>query len=146
MATPRVDPFKAFNFSVDGLTGTTNFSEVTGLNVQREPAEYREGTDKFLWTRKIPALCKFGPITFKRGQTTTMDIWSWFKSTMEGTLVTRNVIVTLINDLNVPVMFWTIQKAWPTKYDAPTFNAKTNEIAIESLEITYDGGIGVQLG
>ena len=37
------------------------------------------------------------------------------------------------------VASWQLEKAWPTKYTAPDFNATSNEIAIESLELVTEG-------
>jgi phage tail-like protein len=34
---------------------------------------------------------------------------------------------------------WTFSEAWPRKLDGPTFNAKNNEMAIETLEIVLEG-------
>lgn len=34
---------------------------------------------------------------------------------------------------------WQLEKAWPTKYTAPDFNATSNEVAIESLELVCEG-------
>ncbi len=34
---------------------------------------------------------------------------------------------------------WDIVEAWPTKYDPSDFNAKSNEVIIETLEIVHEG-------
>jgi len=34
---------------------------------------------------------------------------------------------------------WNLVQAWPSKYQAPTFNATSNDVAIETLEITNEG-------
>jgi phage tail-like protein len=34
---------------------------------------------------------------------------------------------------------WDIVNAWPTKYKPADLNAKTNDVAIESLEIAHEG-------
>lgn len=37
------------------------------------------------------------------------------------------------------VASWQLEKAWPTKYTASDFNATSNEVAIESLELACEG-------
>ena len=37
------------------------------------------------------------------------------------------------------VASWQLEKAWPTKYSAPDFNATSDEVAIESLELVCEG-------
>ena len=34
---------------------------------------------------------------------------------------------------------WDIARAWPSKYDPVDFNAKGNEVAVETLEIVHEG-------
>ena len=34
---------------------------------------------------------------------------------------------------------WTVISAWPTKYTAPDFNATSNEVAVETLELAHEG-------
>ena len=36
-------------------------------------------------------------------------------------------------------MRWNFVSAWPTKWDGPSFNAKGNEIAIETLVLAHEG-------
>ncbi|HTV73858.1 MAG TPA: phage tail protein [Candidatus Acidoferrales bacterium] len=147
MAT-RVDPFKGFNFilSIDGMAGSAGFSEVSGLSTDGDIVEYREGSDKSLWTRKLTGLRKHAHITLKRGQTTNLDLWNWRKNILDGTPDVRNGTITLVDEQQNPVMYFKFYKGWPAKYDAPTLNAKNNEVAIESLEIVYDGGLDVEAG
>jgi phage tail-like protein len=49
-----------------------------------------------------------------------------------------------VNEQQQPVMYFKFYKGWPVKYDAPTFNAKNNDVAVESLEIVYDGGLEIE--
>lgn len=39
----------------------------------------------------------------------------------------------------MPVIAWSIVKALPVKLDAPGFDAKTNEVVIETLELKVAG-------
>ena len=57
MIDKRNDPFRAFNFSleIDDIP-RGSFSEVSGLVADGDATDYREGTDKQLNTRKLPAL------------------------------------------------------------------------------------------
>lgn len=45
----------------------------------------------------------------------------------------KTVTITLMDDEMQEVASWQLEKAWPTKYSAPDFNATSNEVAIESL-------------
>jgi phage tail-like protein len=36
-------------------------------------------------------------------------------------------------------MTWRFRRGWPCKLSGPTFNATSNEVAIETLEIAHEG-------
>jgi phage tail-like protein len=140
MAT-RIDPFKGFNFivSIDNMTGSAGFSECSGLSTDGDIVEYREGTDKNLWTRKLTGLRKHAHIVLKRGQTVNLDLWSWRKNVLDGTPDRRSGTITLVDEQQNSVMFWKFSNGWPVKYDGPSLNAKGNDVAIETLEIVHEG-------
>ncbi|HEY3202029.1 MAG TPA: phage tail protein [Thermoanaerobaculia bacterium] len=47
--------------------------------------------------------------------------------------------MVLLNDSHQEVLRWNFREGWPTKYEGPSFNAKANDVAIETLEITHEG-------
>lgn len=51
----------------------------------------------------------------------------------------KMVAITLMDDEIKEVASWQLEKAWPTKYAAPDFNATSNEVAIESLKLVCEG-------
>ena len=80
----RVDPFKNFNFlvEIDGIA-QAGFSECTGLRLEVDVIEYREGAD-LSSVRKLPGRSRVGDITLKRGITTSNELQAWFESTLNG--------------------------------------------------------------
>lgn len=134
----RKDPYAAFNFilDIDGITAV--FSEVTGVNTESDLIEYRTGESDITVT-KIPGLKKFGNISLKRGMTRDLALWEWRKTVLDGMTERKSGSITLLNEAREPVLRWNFREAWPTKWDAPGFNATGNEIAIETLEIACEG-------
>jgi phage tail-like protein len=134
----RKDPYAAFNFilDLDGITAV--FSEVTGVNTETDLIEYRTGESDITVT-KIPGLKKFGNISLKRGMTQDLALWEWRKTVLDGMTERKSGSITLLNEAREPVLRWNFREAWPTKWDAPGFNATGNEIAIETLEIACEG-------
>jgi phage tail-like protein len=135
----RNDPFGAFNFlvEIDGVT-TTSFSEVSGLDAEIEPIEYRTG-DEDTTVRKIPGLRKYSNITLKRGFTPDLSLWNWMKQGLGGKVMRANMSITLLDGARQPVLRWNVREAWPCKWEGPDLNAKGNDIAIETLEICHEG-------
>ena len=56
-----------FKVSWGDSQNTANFSEVSGLTMEREVVEYRGGADLTPYVHKSPGLKKYGNITAKRG-------------------------------------------------------------------------------
>jgi len=144
MANPRENknPYSAFNFIVE-IDGSQigAFQEVSGLDSENTPIEYREGADVINSVRKLPGMEKYPNLTLKRGITGNMSLWKWRTEVRDGGSAfppVRNVTIQLQNEKHEPVMKWKLTNAWCCKLAGPTLNAKGNEIAIESMELAYD--------
>ena len=140
MATgDRKDPYRSFNFRVeiDGIA-VGSFSEVSGLSSDGDVVEYRNGDDVPLHVRKLIGLCKFSNITLKRGYTQNRELWNWRKNIVNGIADRRDGSVVLMDEERNDVLRWNFTGGWIHKIDGPTFNAKGNEVGIESLEIVVE--------
>jgi phage tail-like protein len=137
-APQRNDPYKSFNFRVE-INGIAHaaFSEVTGLDSETAVIEYRAGGENVV--RKLPGLTKFGNIVLRRGVTQDAELWNWRKSVVEGNIDRRNGSVVLLDDKRNEVVRWNFHDGWICKWDGPAFNAKANEVAIETIEIAHEG-------
>lgn len=135
----RNDPFSAFNFLVE-IEGVTiaGFSEASGLSSETDPIEYRTGAED-ITVRKLPGLKKFANIVLKRGYTNSKELWDWRKRVTDGKTQRQSGSVVLLNEARQEALRWNFREGWPRKLDAPTFNAKTNEVAVETLEIAHEG-------
>ena len=142
----RNDPYGEFNFLVtingisdDGTSVRGGFSEVTGLEVEIVPIEYRTGNDPSLATRKLPGLHKFTNITLKRGVIGDLALWNWINGVLNGNVRRADGSIVLLDDNRSEVLRWNFRRGWPCKWTGPSLNAKGNSIAMESLEICHEG-------
>ena len=135
----RNDPFSAFNFvvTIDGVVDQAGFSEVSGLSIETETMEYRTGSEDTT-VRKLPGLKKFANIVLKRGVTPDTKLWEWRKQVLDGMTERHTGSITLLDEARRPALEWAFSEAWPRKLDGPTFNGKTNEVAIETLELAVE--------
>jgi phage tail-like protein len=137
----RKDPYAQYSFiiKIEGLTDVVaGFTEVGGMNAESDIIEYREGSDPANM-RKLPGLLKYGNITLKRGYTTNRELWEWRKTTLDGETARHNGSIILRNEAGAEVLRWNFIEGWISKYEGPALNAKTNEAAIESIEIVHEG-------
>ena len=133
-------PFTVYNFQVFiGTADAGGFSECTGLTSDTDTIEYRTGTDQFLSVRKLPGMRKFSNIVLKRGFTRDDYLWKWRSSVLDPTgEYRRDGQIILVGEDKKPALKWSFFHAYPSKLEGPAFNAKNNEIAIETLELVVE--------
>jgi len=133
-------PLSKFHFQVDWGGARIGFTEITGLDVENEVIEYRDGANREYSKQKIPGMKKFGNVTMKRGIfASDNDYYTWFNTVTLNAIERRDVTVSLLNEEHEPVMVWKIKNAWPAKIASTDLKADGNEIAIESVELAHDG-------
>lgn len=127
-----------FKLEIDGLTAG-GFSEVSGFDAAIEPIEYREGDMATETPLKVAGLRKYGNITLKKGIIEGQVLYDWLAPGLTKAVQRKTVTVSLLDEEQKVVASWQVINAWPTKYTAPDFNASSNEIAVETLELAHEG-------
>lgn len=127
-----------FKLEIDGID-VAGFSEISGFDATIEPIEYREGNMSAETPLKVAGLRKYGNITLKKGIISTHALYDWAAIGLTKAVERKTVTVSLLDEEQKAVASWQVINAWPTKYTAPDFNATSNEIAIESLELAHEG-------
>ena len=136
----RKDPYMAFNFTVE-IEGITvgGFSEVSGLQVETEVEDYREGGLN-AYLHKLPGPTRYpANLTLKHGLMDLDTLWQWHAEITEGVVVRRNGTIYLLDHQQFPVMWWHFTKAYPVKWTGPDLQAGSNAVAVESLELVHCG-------
>jgi len=134
------DVYKGFNFlvEIDGIT-QAGFQECGGLDSTVAMIEYREGTDRPNHTRKLAGLTSFSAISLKRGITDSDELYQWHMNTVNGASPDRrNGSIVLLDETGAEKIRWNFTQAWASKWTGPAFNATSNSVAIESLEIMHE--------
>ena len=138
-------PYKKYNYKmvIDGQE-EAGFSEVTAPDISSDPVEYREGNMTGKVPIRQPGILKYSNITLMRGSTESQTFVNWMKVIQEGKAPRKTVVITLLDDEMKEVASWRLEKAWPTKYIAPDFNATSQEVAIERLELVCEGIVRIK--
>jgi phage tail-like protein len=150
MAKQRKNPYAAFNFvvNVDG-NDIAGFMEVSGLDAGNAVIEYREGRDQSgndgAFLRKQPGIEAYPNVMMRRGITGSTALWDLRKAirtAKDGPTVKPakmpNWTIVLQDEAHQPVVTWTLENAWIAKLSGPSLNSKSNEIAIESIEVVCE--------
>jgi phage tail-like protein len=139
MATPRVDPYVAFNYLVE-ISGVRagGFSEISGLDAEVQTIDYRNGDEDFV-VRKLPGIKQFPNIVLKRGIIGELDVFSWVQQAAAGRVDRREGAIVLRDEQRNEVMRWKFIRGWACKYTGPSLMGSSNEVAVESIEIAHEG-------
>ena len=133
-------PLPKFHFQVQWGGSRIGFSEVTGLTIENEVIEYREGSSPEYNKIKMPGLHKFGNITLKRGIfANDNEYFDWLNTVKLNTIERRDILISLLNENHEPVASFKVKQAWPVKIQAPDLKSDGNEVAIESIELAHEG-------
>lgn len=133
-------PLAKFHFRVEWGGERLGFTEVTGLDMQVEAIEYREGSSPEYSKIKMPGLHKFSNITLKRGSVAgDSDFYKWVNTINLHQVERRDVIISLLNETHTPVLSWKAKNTFPVKIQASDLKADGNEVAIETLELAHEG-------
>jgi phage tail-like protein len=136
----KKDPYVSFRFRVefDGKE-VAQFSEVTGLQMEIETEEYREGglndfIHQFAGKVRYPS-----KLVLKHGLMDSTTLWKWGQEVAKGDPKRKNVSIILQDDAGDARHRWNFDKAFPVKWSGPDLKAGTAEVAIETLELAHCG-------
>lgn len=133
-------PLPKFHFQVEWGGTRIGFTEVTGLNVETQVIEYREGASPEYHKLKMPGMQKFDNVTLKRGlMKADNEFYRWWNTVALNTIERRNVTIALLNEAHEPVFVWKLKNVWPVKVSSTDLKADGNEVAIESIELAHEG-------
>lgn len=133
-------PLPVFHFQVEWGGTNLGFSEVSGLNIETQVIEYRDGTLREYSAMKMPGIPKYGNITLKRGIIPAdNEFYDWLNKTKLNKADRRDLIISLLNEEHEPVMTWKAANAFPVKIEGPGLKSDGNEVSIESIEIAHEG-------
>ncbi|MEO6232026.1 MAG: phage tail protein [Ferruginibacter sp.] len=133
-------PLPKFHFRVEWGGAKIGFSEVSGLSVETDVVEYRDGSSPEYHKIKMPGMQKFGNITMKRGIFEgDNDFFKWWNTVALNTIERRDVTISLLNEGHEPVVVWKIKNAWPSKVQSTDLKSDDNGVAIETIELAHEG-------
>jgi phage tail-like protein len=133
-------PLPKFYFEVKWDSAVMHFQEVSGLDAEAQPIEYRHGDSPQFSVIKMPGLKKFSDVTLKKGAFKGDNkFWDWFNEIKMNTIKRKTVTISLLDETGAPTMVWTLANAWPIKVTGTDLKAEGNEVAVETIVICHEG-------
>jgi phage tail-like protein len=140
-----IDPFQAFNFliEIEGIL-VGGFSECSGLQVETEFYDYREGGMND-YVHRFIGPTKYQPLILKHGLSliSIVGLWNWHQEVLQGIdtgkFKRRNGTIYLLDKQKIPVKWWNFKEAYPYKWTGPEFRADSGDVAFETVELVHKG-------
>lgn len=133
-------PIPKFHFEVKWDGAVMRFQEVSGLDIEAQPIEYRHGDSPAFSVIKMPGIKKYSDITMKKGIFKSDNKFcDWFNEIKMNTIRRKQVTISLLDEAGSPTMVWTLTNAWPTKITGTDLKADGNEVAVETIVLAHEG-------
>ncbi|MBC7974383.1 MAG: phage tail protein [Myxococcales bacterium] len=138
-------PLPVYNYRVEIGGDAVAFSEVSGLSIAYETTTYKEsptaGGTPGPRVMIVPGQRNAAQLTLKKGLVRAVSLkqlYGWIKTITINQVEKKDIFIRLCDENGAAVISWKAVNAFPTKLDAPTFDAKSNDAAIESMELSAD--------
>jgi phage tail-like protein len=135
----RLDPYMAYNFliEIEGLL-VGGFSDVSGMESRVELEDQREGgVNDFV--HHLPRQTIHTNLVLTHGLTDVSTLWNWYYNVTQGIVERKNGTIMLMNQRQLPVMWWNIRNALPVRWAGPHFQATSDAVAFEVIELAHEG-------
>ena len=136
MSITRKERFRNFHFliEIDGVV-QAGFNEATIPNIASDVSKIKRA-----FIEKSSVLAKERTLTLKQGISDSTELFRWRKLAEQEITrkVRKKISILLIDEIGNTAARWELGGAWLSKYDASALNAKGNDVAIETLEITFE--------
>jgi phage tail-like protein len=135
----RNDPYLSFRFQVE-IEGVIvgGFSDVSGLGVEIETEELREGGEN-TFPHRLPRGARYQNLVLTRGITDSDLLWAWCDETVQGRISRKRASILLLDSEGEEKWRWNVRNALPVKWSGPGLHAAGRGVAIESLELSHEG-------
>ena len=135
----RTDPFLSYRFivEIEGLV-VGGFSDVSGLDVEIQTEEYREGGNND-FVHQLPVNTSYSRIVLKRGMTDASTLWKWQNDAGNGRTVPTTVHIILLDGVGKQILAWRCIDAYPVKWSGPELQASGSNVAMETIELVHCG-------
>jgi len=137
-------PLTSFYFTVaiHGVDSEDSaFQDVSGFSAEREIEEVAEGGENG-FVHRLPKRVRHQNLVLKRGlvdHATALFRWCAraLESDLHEAMTTQDIVVSLLDPDARPIVRWSFVRAWPVKMEVAAFNARESEVAIETLEFSF---------
>ncbi|MBT1451774.1 phage tail protein [Glaciecola sp. XM2] len=128
-------PLPKFYFQVHWDDHVLSFEEVSGLDVEAQPIEYRAVNSAAFSSVGMPGLHRASNVTLKKGIMPAHML----DTLNQGALARNNITITLLDERGSPTITWALHNAFVTKVTAQEYDADSDDVAVDTIEFAHEG-------
>lgn len=130
-------PIPTYRFIVSLGDEQVPFTSASGLDINFDTIEYRDGMGNWF---KMPGQRQIPNITLSKGVFPGKNmIYEWINSIQLNQVEKKDIMISLTNEAGTEVLVsWNISNAFPTSLTSPSFDATSNEIAVQQVTLMAD--------
>lgn len=114
-----------------------SFQEVLGLSLKLGIEHVREGGEN-RFTHRLPTQPSYNTISLKRSLVLNPALVKWCKDAFEQSIFEpKNLKISLLGENGNSLATWKVEGAYPVSWELASLNSISNDLAIETLELTY---------
>jgi phage tail-like protein len=134
-------PYSKHHFGVFFLLPQVNvnagFKSVSGLSFSYAPEVHAEGGVSG-FSHQLTNRGTHPSLVLTRGFSADRGLYEWCKSTVDTMNAQPcNILISLLDNNNMPVKNWMIFHAIPTNWSVDGFDASTSAVVVESVTLSY---------
>ena len=132
----------AYRVTIDGFIPLGIWTKIEGLGFEYQVTEYREGGVNG-FTHKILGPCKYTNLRLSRPvDTTSQLLMIWLQSNMIA-VIPQTMAITAMTASGTDITTWNLAGVVPVKWSGPSLDLMSNNVATETLEVTYQEILGL---
>ncbi|OCA54331.1 phage tail protein [Photorhabdus namnaonensis] len=130
-------PIPTYRFVVSFGNERIPFNSVSGLDISHEVIEYKDGTGNYY---KMPGQRQSVHITLRKGVFPgDTKLFDWINSIQLNQVEKKDIAISLTNETGSEIlMTWNVANAFPTSLTSPSFDATSNDVAVQEITLAAD--------
>jgi len=133
-------PYNNFRYKIEfGGTEIGGFTKISGLTLEANVLEYREGGLNDV-VHKFPTHLSPPNVTLHRGMTEHEQLLKWMTKSMTASRqkAQSDVTITMLDKQGESTWGWDLLNAYPVRWEGPELLSNSSGVAIELLELACE--------
>jgi phage tail-like protein len=132
----------AYKVTIDGFIPLGLWTKIEGLGFEYQVTEYREGGVNG-YTHKILGPCKYTNLRLSRPVDSSSPLLMiWLQAQMVK-VIPQTMAITACTAGGEDITTWNLAGVVPVKWSGPSLDVMSNNVATETLEVTYQEIVGL---